>query len=479
MVITKHKMGVIQLTMLTMVNMIGSGVILLPAQLAAVGNISIFSWLVTAFGSMLLAYAFAKCGRFSKKAGGMGGYAEYAFGKSGNMTANYTYALACVIGDVAIALTAVGYFCTFLNIKIGGLETALFTILFLWLTTLPNFWSSKVTGRIGAITIWGVIIPIIGTFTVGWFWFSPTTYAESWNPHNLTIFQALPQSLALTLWAFLGLESACANSDAVKNPEKAVPIAVLTATLFTAVIYILSTAVIGGIVPAHILADSAAPFGLVYSYMFNGTTGKVIELAMAIACVGSLLTWQFTSGQVCKSAADAGYFFQFFGKVTKRGAPIIGLLVIVIAQSLFTLMTISPSLNKEFNIIVDFTDVINVMPYVLSMAACSAVVKSSADFAAHKISRASLIVTGIVAFLANVYTFYVIYSAGTQAVVWGSLVTFTGWVVFGKFISSKLSHPERYPNCDSGSGNSLGTAAAVVVAPPPESTALTAEANKQ
>lgn len=70
-----NKMGVVQLTILTMVNMMGSGIIMLPTKLAEVGTISIISWLVTAVGSMALAWAFAKCGMFSRKSGGMGGYA--------------------------------------------------------------------------------------------------------------------------------------------------------------------------------------------------------------------------------------------------------------------------------------------------------------------------------------------------------------------------------------------------------------------
>lgn len=71
-----NKMGVVQLTILTMVNMMGSGIIMLPTKLAEVGTISIISWLVTAVGSMALAWAFAKCGMFSRKSGGMGGYAD-------------------------------------------------------------------------------------------------------------------------------------------------------------------------------------------------------------------------------------------------------------------------------------------------------------------------------------------------------------------------------------------------------------------
>lgn len=61
-----NKMGVVQLTILTMVNMMGSGIIMLPTKLAEVGTISIISWLVTAVGSMALAWAFAKCGMFSR-----------------------------------------------------------------------------------------------------------------------------------------------------------------------------------------------------------------------------------------------------------------------------------------------------------------------------------------------------------------------------------------------------------------------------
>lgn len=69
---SNNKMGVVQLTILTAVNMMGSGIIMLPTKLAEVGTISIVSWLVTAVGSMALAYAFAKCGMFSRKSGGMG-----------------------------------------------------------------------------------------------------------------------------------------------------------------------------------------------------------------------------------------------------------------------------------------------------------------------------------------------------------------------------------------------------------------------
>ena len=67
-------------------------------------------------------------------------------------------------------------------------------------------------------------------------------------------------SIALTLWAFLGMESAAQNSAAVENPKRDVPLACMFGTLGAAVIYILSTTVIQGIVPNAELAKSTGPF---------------------------------------------------------------------------------------------------------------------------------------------------------------------------------------------------------------------------
>ena len=61
------KMSVTQLTLLTAINMMGSGIVMLPTKLAEIGTISILSWVITAFGSLCLAYAFAKCGTCSRE----------------------------------------------------------------------------------------------------------------------------------------------------------------------------------------------------------------------------------------------------------------------------------------------------------------------------------------------------------------------------------------------------------------------------
>lgn len=434
-----NKIGVVQLTILTMVNMMGSGIIMLPTKLAEIGTISIVSWLVTAVGSTALAYAFAQCGMFSKKSGGMGGYAEYSFGKAGNFMANYTYGVSLVIANTAIAISAVGYGSEFLGATLSPLSIALWTIFTLWLATVLNFGGARITGNISSFTIWGVIIPVVGISIIGWKWFDGSMYVNSWNPHNVPTFEAIGVSISMTLWAFLGLESACANADAVENPEKNVPIAVLGGTLGAAVIYIVSTNVIAGIVPNLELANSTAPFGLAFAHMFNETIGKVIMGLMVMSCFGSLLGWQFTIAQVFKSSAEEGYFPAFFKKVTSKDAPIVGMVTITALQTLLSLMTISPSLNKQFNVLVDLAVVTNVIPYLLSMAALAVLLK------AENVAPQKYKTTVFVAFIGSLYSIYALYAAGEQAMLYGSIVTFIGWTLYG-FVSYKFDLKKSQAN---------------------------------
>ena len=434
-----NKIGVVQLTILTMVNMRGSGIIMLPTKLAEIGTISIVSWLVTAVGSTALAYAFAQCGMFSRKSGGMGGYAEYSFGKAGNFMANYTYGVSLVIANTAIAISAVGYGSEFLGATLSPLSIALWTIFTLWLATILNFGGARITGNISSFTIWGVIIPVVGISIIGWKWFDSSMYVNSWNPHNVPTFEAIGVSISMTLWAFLGLESACANADAVENPEKNVPIAVLGGTLGAAVIYIVSTNVIAGIVPNLELANSTAPFGLAFAHMFNETIGKVIMGLMVMSCFGSLLGWQFTIAQVFKSSAEEGYFPAFFKKVTSKDAPIVGMVTITALQTLLSLMTISPSLNKQFNVLVDLAVVTNVIPYLLSMAALAVLLK------AENVAPQKYKTTVFVAFIGSLYSIYALYAAGEQAMLYGSIVTFIGWTLYG-FVSYKFDLKKSQAN---------------------------------
>lgn len=187
-------MSVFELTLLTAINMMGSGIVMLPTTLAEVGTISILSWLVTAVGSLCLAYAFAKCGMFSKRPD-MGGYSEYAFGKSGNFMANYTYGVSLLFANIAIAITCVGYGASFFEVELSPIQVCIATIVVLWVCTASNFLGASITGKLSSVAVWCVIIPVLILSVIGWFWFDPDLYVASWNPHNQPFFTAVGASI--------------------------------------------------------------------------------------------------------------------------------------------------------------------------------------------------------------------------------------------------------------------------------------------
>src|SRR3954468_9078789 len=350
----KKKMNLVQLTFIVAVNMMGSGIIMLPTNMAAVGAISLLSWIVTALGSMAMAYGFAQAGAFNQRTGGMAAYAEDAYGRPGYFLVFLLYFVSLLIGNVAIGISAVGYLAGFAPwLSSTPVATCIGLVALLWLTTVANFGGPSITGRIGALTVWGVIIPVAGISIIGWFWFSPTTFGAAWNPTGMSIGQGMGSSISLTLWAFLGMESAAQNSAAVENPKRDVPLACMFGTLGAAVVYILSTTVIQGIVPNAELAKSTGPFALAYAHMFNPTIGSIIMALPVMACLGSLLGWQFTIAQTGKAAADERMFPAFFTKVNRMGAPVTGMIVMAVVQSLLALMTISPSLSEQFAVLVN------------------------------------------------------------------------------------------------------------------------------
>ncbi|HKE44073.1 MAG TPA: amino acid permease, partial [Steroidobacteraceae bacterium] len=147
----QKKMNLIQLTFIVAVNMMGSGIIMLPTNMAQVGAISLLSWIVTAVGSMAIAYGFAQAGIFNQRSGGMAAYAEDAYGKPGYFQVFLLYFLSLAIGNVAIAISAVGYLAAFVpGLKATPISTCMSVIALLWLTTFANFGGPSVTGKIGS-----------------------------------------------------------------------------------------------------------------------------------------------------------------------------------------------------------------------------------------------------------------------------------------------------------------------------------------
>jgi putrescine:ornithine antiporter len=422
-----------QLTVVVAVNMMGSGIIMLPTNMAQVGAISLLSWIVTALGSMAIAYGFAQAGIFNQRPGGMAAYAEDAYGKGGYFVTFLLYFFSLAIGNVAIAISAVGYLAGFFpGMSATPIATCVSVIVLIWLTTVANFGGPSITGKIGSVTVWGVIIPVAGLSIIGWFYFKSDVFAQAWNPKGMSLGAGMGSSIALTLWAFLGMESAAQNSDAVENPKRDVPLACLFGTLGAAVVYILSTTVIQGIVPNAELAKSTGPFALAYAKMFNPTIGSIIMALAILACLGSLLGWQFTISRTAKSAADDRLFPTIFSKENSMGAPVAGMIIMGVVQTAMALSTISPTLSEQFSALVNLAVVTNVIPYIISLSALFVMMKSAG--VTESVARRNTWITVV----AMLYSTYAIYASGKDAVLGGTIVLALTYIVFG-FLAPRFS----------------------------------------
>ena len=316
----KKKMNVMQLTFIVTVNMMGSGIIMLPANMAQVGAISLLvvgrhragvagdRLRLRAGGTLQPAHRRARrlCGRRVRQGRLLPGLLP-VLPVAGDRERGGGELGAGLPGGVLSGMAST------------PVISCISVIALLWLTTVANFGGPGLTGKLGSITVWGVILPVGFIATAGWVWFSSDTFAAAWNPKGLSLFEGMGSSISLTLWAFLGMESASQNASAVENPKRDVPLACMFGTLGAAIVYILSTTVIQGIVPNAQLAESSGPFGLAFAQMFNPLVGQIVMALAAMACVGSLLGWQFTLATTAKDAADTNMFPRIFGKVTGAG----------------------------------------------------------------------------------------------------------------------------------------------------------------
>jgi putrescine:ornithine antiporter len=188
---------------------------------------------------------------------------------------------------------------------------------------------------------------------------------------------------------------------------------------------VLSTTVIQGIVPNEELANSTGPFGLAYEHMFNPTIGKIIMALAVLACLGSLLGWQFTIASTGKSAADERMLPEFFSKVNSMDAPITGMIVLGFVQTGLALMTISPTLSEQFSALVNLAVVTNVIPYVVSLSALFVMMKAA------KVEEGVWRRNVIIVVIAMAYSVFALYASGKDAVMGGVLVLGITYIIWG------------------------------------------------
>lgn len=376
----KNKLGLLTCTFIIAGNMMGSGIALLPAQLATLGSITLWAWVITAFGALCLALVFAKLARNDPEAGGPVAYAGQISPVLGYQ-ASFLYYHASWIGTCATVITGVSY----LSFLFPGLTQVHYkiplVILIIWIFTWINIAGIKWIGRLVVIGVSLLLIPVIITATWGWTFFDSHLFLKNWNvttPHQSGL-STLLSAITLCLWSFIGLESISVNARLVKNPNKIIPIATILGTSFVALIYISSTMVLNGVFPAQILAQSGAPFALSMKTLVGNWMAPFVSLFTALACFVSMGSWMLLTTEVGVRAAQEGFFPKVYGTLNSQGVPIRGFLLQALQMSLLLLiltLIYGPSLstNLLFHYLIEISVLLLIVPYyyscILLMAKC-------------------------------------------------------------------------------------------------------------
>ena len=364
------KIGLIACIGIVAGNMMGSGIALLPANLASIGSIAITGWIISLIGALSLAYVFAKLATKDPEEGGPIAYANEVSSALGFQTGALYYH-ANWIGNLAITTTAVSYLSVFYPILNEAIPAGILSLALIWLFTFINLLGGQWISRLTTFGLILILIPVIGTAIFGWLWFDKETYLHNWNVSHDTDYQAVVSSTLLCLWAFVGIESASVNSALVKNPKKTIPLATMIGAFLAGIVYILATQVIFGMYPAAEMAVSGAPFSKTASTMLGEWASPVVSIFTVIACLTSLGSWMMLVGQAGARAAHDGNFPKVYGKMDKNGIPRKGLILAAIQMSiLLTLVTLANAESGRASTI--FKDLINIavlltmLPYFYS-----------------------------------------------------------------------------------------------------------------
>lgn len=419
--VVKKKLGLWTSTSLVIGNMIGAGVFLMPSALAAYGGISTIGWIFSAGGALLLATVFSRLSVLvSEKSGGPYAFSKTAFGDFVGFLVAWGYWMSAWISNAAIAIAFVSALSVFFPIlDHSPIAAVLVGLSAIWGLTALNSRGVRTSGKMQLITTILKLSPLFIVILGGFFFFN----VENFYPFNISgksNFSAIAITATMTLYAFLGFESATVPSENVDEPEKTIPKATMIGTIITTIVYLLGTVVVMGMIPPNILSESPAPFADAMEIMSGEWGRDLVGAGVVIAAFGALNGWILVQGQVAMATAKDNLFPRIFKRENKHGAPVLGMVIGSFLTSIIMLLNFTDGLVEQFKFIVLLATLCCLVPYLFSAAAYVLLVLQK-KLAFRK--TISVVTLGGLAFL---FSLWAIFGAGEPAVFWGFILLMGG-----------------------------------------------------
>lgn len=355
-------LGFWQLVALVVGNLVGSGVLMLPATLAPYGAISFSGWIATSIGAILLSLVFCQLCSKHPRTGGPHVYVEEAFGKNAGFYIAWVYWILAWIGYAALVSAAMGCLTTVCGPLskpvLLGLE-----ILIIIVFTAINLCQISFAGRVELVlTIVKIlpliILPVIALFSI------KSEYLFAMPTTDQPYMSSMASAVMLMIFAFMGFETGTVPSEEVENSRKTIPKATIVGTLIAAVIYILGTVSMLGHIPFAELAQSKAPYADLAACVFGGNWHCFVAGAGMLCALGALNGWMLIGGRIAYGAAKDGIFPKVFLKKDKYGAPSASIIISSLCTIPFLVLSVSESLVEQFNFVVSISSSLVLIVYL-------------------------------------------------------------------------------------------------------------------
>lgn len=351
---SERQLGFWMCVALVVGNMIGASVFLVPASLAPYGLNSVIAWLVTATGALFLAGIYAALGRAFPSACGPYDYTRIAFGELAGFVVAWGYWISIWVSNAAIATGVVSYLSDLVPALAVPPVSVVFIIGIIWLLTGVNIYGTRTAGSLQMVTTVLKIVPLVVVALLGIWLFAtrdPLIVAGIQRPTDWSV-EAVTAAAALTLFSFLGLESATIPAGKVRDAERTIPRATLVGTVATALIYLFSSSVATLLIAPAELAQSHAPFADVVRMFWGGPAGAWIALFAVVSAFGCLNGWILLQGELPFHMARQGMFPKVFARESRRHTPAVSLCIGSALTTVLIMMNSAKSMVDIFSFMV-------------------------------------------------------------------------------------------------------------------------------
>ena len=423
-----HTLGLTSATGLVIGSVVGTGVFTMPAVLAGAGTMSIIVLGVIAGGAMLLALLFGQLTkRVPQSDGGLYAYARHEFGDFAGYLVGWSYWISAWAGNAAIVASWVFYVDALFNLNNpSGLLNWGIALIGLWVPAIVNLVGVHQMAWFQNVTVVLKFLPLLFVGVIGWFFFDKAHFGP-FNATGGSLYSGIGIAAGVALFSFIGVEAAAITARRVTNPRLNVGRASLIGTAASAVMYVLVTAAVMGLVPHDTLVNTGSPFVDAFESMFPGTpwAGTFIAAVAVISGIGALNGWTLIVTESSRAIAQDDLFPRPFAWTDRNGTAWFGIVIGTVLPSLLMLWRyMSGSGLTVFTYLVNLTVMTVAIAYFFSaLAQLTYLVSRRRQVQGWRLGRdISVASTGVL------FSIWLTFASGYQVVYQGLVVILAGMV---------------------------------------------------